>query len=285
MAGRVEGKVAFISGVAMGQGKSHSIRLAQEGAKIIGIDLCHNLDDVNYELGTPEAMADTVKKVEAAGGQMMAFQADVRDRAQVMDAVRKGVGFFGGLDIVIANAGVTPMKNKTASEFVTAMDIDFGGVLNLVSATLEHVRPGGSFIFTGSVAGLMQNTVTNPALGPGGVGYGLAKAFLGRYTAALAAQVAPDFIRVNTIHPTNVNTNLLHNKDIYSVFRPDLANPQVGDVLEAFKTFQAMPVPYVEPIDISNMVLFLASDESRYVTGQQFRVDAGAMLKSPGGVS
>ena len=142
-----------------------------------------------------------------------------------------------------------------------------------------------SIIVTGSTAGLMPNAVSNPALGPGGSGYGFSKTVLVQYTEGLALNLAPAMIRVNCIHPTNCNTNLLHNEDIYKVFRPDLPSPTADDVLPAFMHFQAMPIPYVEPVDISNVVLFFASDESRYVTGINMRVDAGSLLKWPNGPS
>ncbi|MFM2073022.1 MAG: hypothetical protein RLZZ623_3286, partial [Actinomycetota bacterium] len=134
-----------------------------------------------------------------------------------------------------------------------------------------------------STAGLMPGAVNNPALGPGGTGYGLAKKFIVQYTETLALQLAPQSIRVNAVHPTNCNTNLLHNDELYRVFRPDLENPTREDVMPAFNIFQAMPIPYVEPRDISNAVLFFASDESRYVTGINLRIDAGSLLRWPDG--
>ena len=130
---------------------------------------------------------------------------------------------------------------------------------------------------------MMPGTVNNPALGPGGVGYGLAKTFIVQYTETLALQLAPQMIRVNAVHPTNCNTNLLHNDELYKIFRPDLENPTADDVMPAFNVFQAMPIPYVEPRDISNAVLFFASDEARYVTGINLRVDAGSLIKWPNG--
>lgn len=129
----------------------------------------------------------------------------------------------------------------------------------------------------------MKDTVTNPALGPGAAGYGLAKTFIVQYTEALALQLASQMIRVNAIHPTNTNTNLIHNDEIYKVFRPDLEHPTRDDVMEAFTIFNAMPIPFVEPLDISNALLFLASDEARYVTGINLRVDAGSLLRWPNG--
>ena len=167
--------------------------------------------------------------------------------------------------------------------FVDALDVDLGGVLNTVAVTLPHLGAGASIVLTGSTAGLMPNSVSNPALGPGGVGYGMSKKFIVEYCEILAVMVAPRMIRVNAIHPTNCNTNLLHNDDLYRIFRPDIEKPSRDDVMPAFNHFQALPIPYVEPVDISNAVLWLCSDEARYVTGINLRVDAGSFIKWPNG--
>jgi SDR family mycofactocin-dependent oxidoreductase len=284
MGGRLAGKVALVTGAARGQGKSHSIRLAEEGANVIAVDLLEQIETVEYPLGSDDDMADTVAQVEATGQRIMAMKADVRFREQLADAVGKGVAEFGRLDIVCANAGILPIKQPhSAQAFVDAMDVDFGGVMNAVATTLPYLGEGASIILTGSTAGMMPGTLNNPALGPGGVGYGLAKTFIVQYTEVLALQLAPQMIRVNAVHPTNCNTNLLHNDELYKIFRPDLANPTVDDVLPAFNIFQAMPIPYVEPRDISNAVLFFASDEARYVTGINLRIDAGSLLRWPNG--
>jgi NAD(P)-dependent dehydrogenase (short-subunit alcohol dehydrogenase family) len=175
------------------------------------------------------------------------------------------------------------MGDPDPIDFVDAVDVDLVGVMNAVAVALPHLPDASSIVVTGSTAGMMPNTTDNPVMGPGSAGYGWAKRILISYVEQLALQLAPRFIRANAIHPTNVNTHLLHNDGLYAVFRPDLEHPTREDVLPAFTHFQAMPIPYVEPLDISNMVLFLASDESRYVTGQQIRVDAGSLLKFPNG--
>lgn len=283
MGDRLEGKVALITGAARGQGKSHCIRLAEEGASIIAVDLLDQIDTVRYPLGSDEDMADTVAQVEGVGQKVVARKADVRERGQLREAVEAGIAELGGLHIVCANAGILPVKDHVAQAFVDAVDVDFGGVLNTIAVTLPHLADGASIILTGSTAGMLPGAVNNPALGPGGVGYGLSKKFIIDYTEALALQLAPQMIRVNAIHPTNCNTNLLHNDDLYKVFRPDIENPTTEDVLPAFNTFQALPIPYVEPRDISNAVLWLASDEARYVTGINLRVDAGSLIKWPAG--
>jgi SDR family mycofactocin-dependent oxidoreductase len=284
MGGRLEGKVALVTGAARGQGKSHCVRLAEEGAQIIAVDLLEGIDTVEYDLGSDEDMADTVSQVEDTGQKIITAKADVRDRPQLDATVSDAIKAFGRLDIVAVNAGILPIKPPhSAQAFVDAMDVDFGGVMNTVAVVLPHLKEGASIVLTGSTAGLMPNTVNNPALGPGGVGYGLAKKFIVEYTEALAMQLAPQSIRVNAIHPTNCNTNLLHNDELYKVFRPDLPNPTADDVMDAFYYFHALPIPFIEPVDISNAVLWLASDEARYVTGVNLRVDAGSFIKWPEG--
>jgi SDR family mycofactocin-dependent oxidoreductase len=286
MSGRMEGKVAFITGAARGQGRSHAIRLAQEGADIIAIDICKQIESNPYPLSTPEDLAETVKAVEGLDRRIVSCQADVRDRDELIAAVKTGIAELGHVDVVVANAGILPMAmgSPDPMDFVDAVDVDLVGVMNAVAAALPHIPDRASIVVTGSTAGLMSGSgggTSNPMMGPGGAGYGWSKRILVSYVEQLALHLAPRFIRVNAIHPTNCNTHLLHNEGLYSVFRPDLEHPTREDVMPAFTMFQAMPIPYVEPVDISNLVLFLASDESRYITGQQIRVDAGSLLQSP----
>jgi SDR family mycofactocin-dependent oxidoreductase len=281
MSGRMEGKVAFITGAGRGQGRSHAVRLAQEGADIIAIDICEDIETNPYPMSSAEDLAQTVKEVEALDRRIVARKADVRDRGQVKAALDAGVAELGHLDVVVANAGICPLDTPGIQPFVDAFDVDFIGVVNAVNASLPHLGSGASIVITGSTAGMMPNTVDNSALGTGGAGYGLAKKFLITYTEALALQLARDMIRVNCVHPTNCNTHLLHQEALYKVFRPDLEHPTRQDAEPAFVMFQAMPIPYVEPVDISNQVLYFASDESRYVTGSNVRVDAGSLLKAP----
>jgi SDR family mycofactocin-dependent oxidoreductase len=283
--GKLDGKVAFITGAARGQGRSHAVRLAEEGADIIAVDICETFDSMNYPLATPEDLAQTVKEVEALDRRILARKGDVRDKAQLQAVLDEGLAQFGRLDIVVANAGVTAMANPTTVQaFIDGVDVDFVGVHNTLGVCMRHLKEGASIIVTGSTAGLMKGLVNNPALGGGGAGYAWAKRTLFSYTETLALQLAAHSIRLNCIHPTNTNTTLLHNEDVYKAFRPDLEHPTREDAELAFPAMQAMPIPYVEPRDISNLVAFLASDESRYMTGQNIRVDAGAMLKEDHGI-
>jgi len=282
--GRLEGKVAFITGAARGQGRAHAVRMAEEGADIIAIDICRQIESNPYPLSTPEDLAETEQQVKALGRRIVAQQADVRERHELRAAIAEGVRQFGRLDIVVANAGILPMHPEKwdAADFVDAVDVDLLGVMNAIAAALPHLPDGASIVVTGSTAAMMEYTVQGD---PGGSGYGWAKKTLVPYTEQMALHLSGRSIRVNCIHPTNCNTALLHNELIYKMHRPDLENPTREEVEPVFQNFQAMPVPYVQPTDIANLAVFLASDEARYITGQQIRVDAGSMLKIRSGAS
>lgn len=290
MAGRLEGKVAFITGAARGQGRAHATAMAKEGADIIAIDICRQIESNPYPLSTPDDLAETERSVKESGRRVFTSIADVRERHELRDALETALADLGRLDIVVANAGILPMSMGRPHDpmaFVDATDVDLLGVMNTVAVALPHLGAGASIIVTGSTAGMITGTTDNPDMGPGGAGYGWSKRVLIEYSEQLSLQVAPKMIRVNTIHPTNVNTHLLQNEGIYSMFRPDLVaegkKPTREDAELAFGFFQAMPIPYVEPEDIANLGVFLASDDSRYMTGQQIRVDAGSLLRWPNG--
>lgn len=280
--GRVQGKVVLITGGARGQGRSHAVLLAEEGADVILFDICEDIDTNDYPLARPHDLDEAKLEVEKTGRRAVTAQVDVRDRAALTAALDTAVAEFGGtLDVVIANAGICPLGTaKPIDAFADAFDVDFVGVVNTVHAALPYLKGGASIIATGSVAGLIAagNPTVGP-VGPGGAGYNLAKQMVDAYTKQLAAQLAPLSIRANIVHPTNCNTDMLNSDPMFRIFRPDLTAPTREDALLAFPAMQAMPVPYVEPLDVSNVICFLASDESRYITGNQFRVDAGAMLK------
>ncbi|AII03937.1 MULTISPECIES: mycofactocin-coupled SDR family oxidoreductase [Rhodococcus] len=280
---RVAGKVVLITGAARGQGRSHAVHLADEGADIIAFDLCEDIASNEYSLATEADLAETGRLVEKAGRRVVTAKVDVRDRAALQRELDAAVATLGRLDVVVANAGIAPLGNDVPVEgFVDAFDVDFVGVINTIHSALPHLDAGASIIATGSVAGLVPQTGLNgqQALqGPGGDGYGLAKKMLWTYTNSLALTLGPKSIRVNAIHPTNCNTDMLQSPPMFRTFRPDLENPTAEDAKVTFPFMQAMPTPWVEPEDISHAVVFLSSDESRFVTGQQLRVDAGAGLK------
>jgi SDR family mycofactocin-dependent oxidoreductase len=279
--GRVEGKVAFITGAARGQGRSHAVRLAEEGADIIAVDLCRDYETVGYKMATPDDLKETVRLVEAQGRRVVALQSDVRSMADMREAVRRGVAALGGLDIVVAQAGIAPLRGEPKLQaWCDAVDVDLIGTINAIQAALPQLREGASVIATGSTAALMDHgIVAEPGSNPGGAGYAFAKRALSEYIHELARNLAPLKQRANVVHPTNCDTPMLQSEPMYRSFRPDLENPTRADAEPSFAVQQAMPVPYVEPTDISNAVLFLASDEARYITGTQLRVDAGGYLK------
>jgi SDR family mycofactocin-dependent oxidoreductase len=278
MTGRVQGKVALITGGGRGQGRSHALKLAAEGADIVAFDICHDLKSVAYELATPDDLKQTVAEVEALGRRAIGIQGDVRDLNALIEAVRVAAGTFGKLDIVCANAGIASFVPGLGMEgWAEVAGTNLVGVMNTLHAALPAMTAGGSAIVIGSFAALMKGGVGGE---PGGLAYSYAKRQLIDYVKWVAAAAALSGIRVNGIHPTNCNTRLLHNEGTYARFRPDLENPSRDDVLPGFASLQLLPnVPYIEPDDISNAVVFLASDEARYITGEFISVDAGAHLK------
>ncbi|QKT11424.1 mycofactocin-coupled SDR family oxidoreductase [Rhodococcus sp. W8901] len=280
---RVAGKVVLITGAARGQGRSHAVHLADEGADIIAFDVCADIESNEYPLATEADLEETARLVEKAGSRVVAVKVDVRDRIALERELAEAVSKLGRLDVVVANAGICPLGNDVPVQgFVDAFDVDFVGVVNTIHAAMPYLGAGASVIATGSVAGLVPQIGINgqqAMQGPGGDGYGLAKKMIWTYTQSLALTLGPSSIRVNAIHPTNVNTDMLQSPPMYKTFRPDLENPTAEDAKVTFPFMQAMPTPWVEPEDISHAVVYLASDESRFVTGQQLRVDAGAGMK------
>lgn len=279
--GRVEGKVAFITGAARGQGRSHAIRLAEEGADIIAVDICANLDTIGYPLATLEDLEETAAFVEKAGRKVVIAQADVREAGQLKVALENGIAELGKLDIVVAQAGVAAMKGQPPMQAWTdGINTNLIGTINAIQVALPHLHEGATIIATASAAALMDaHNKPNPGADPGGMGYMVSKRMISEYVHYLATELAVRGIRANVIHPTNCNTDMLQSEPMYRSFRPDLPNPTRADAEPVFGVQQAMKVNFIEPEDISNAVLWLASDESRFVTGMQLRVDAGGYLK------
>jgi (+)-trans-carveol dehydrogenase/(-)-trans-carveol dehydrogenase len=277
MAGRVAGKVAFITGAARGQGRSHAIRLAQEGADIIAVDVCEDIASVPYAGATEADLAETVKQVEALDRRIVAVKADVRDYNGLKKAVDDGVTELGKLDIVSANAGIGAGPHAAweidETTWQTMIDINLTGVWHTAKAAIPHLiaNKGGSVILTSSAAGLQayQNIAHYVSAKHGVVGL----------MRTLALELAPHSIRVNSLHPTQVDTPMIQNEPTWRLFRPDLEHPTKADFAPASQALNALPIPWVDPVDVSNAVLFLASDEARYVTGVTFPIDAGAVIK------
>ena len=265
--GKLDGKVAFITGAARGQGRSHAIRLAQEGADIIAVDICAQISTVAYPMSTPADLEQTVKEVEALDRRIVARQADVRDRAALQRAFDAGVAELGPVDIVCANAGIAPMSmNPQPAEWQDVLDVNLTGVYNAI----EVARPsmvergaGGAIVITSSTAGITGIGGDTP----GGLGYTASKHGVVGLMRSYANILAPHSIRVNTVHPTGVNTPMVVN-DIMQEFLA--ADPAMSNAMA-----NALPVPMIEAVDISNAILWLVSDDARYVTGVTLPVDAG----------
>ena len=277
--GRVEGKVAFITGAARGQGRSHAIRLAQEGADIIAVDLCRQVDSVPYPMSTPDDLAETVKKVEALDRRIVATEADIRDYGALKKALDDGVAELGRLDIVSANAGISSfgrLDELPEQTWQDMIDTNLTGGWHAAKAAIPHLRAGGrggSIILTSSCAGLQAYETIGH--------YVAAKHGIVGLMRTLALELAQDMIRVNSVLPTNVDTDLIQNAPTYAMFAPDLPERDRTKerLVERFQAINALPIPWVEPVDISNAVLWLASDEARYVTGVTLPVDAGCLVK------
>ena len=270
--GSLDGKVAFITGVARGQGRSHAVRLAADGADIIGVDICADIPSNGYPMANRVELDETVGLVEAAGGKMLGSVADVRDFAAVDAALRAGVEHFGRLDIVCANAGIATMAFRELSieeeleQWTDVLDVNLVGAFHTAKAAIPHLlagKRGGSIVFTSSTAGLRGFG----GLQGGGLAYAASKHGIVGLMRTLSNALAPESIRVNTVHPTAVNTMMAVNPAMTSFLEnypeggPHLQNP--------------MPVGLLEPEDISAAIAYLVSDAAKYVTGVTFPVDAG----------
>lgn len=276
--GRLDGKVVLISGVARSQGRSHALRFAQEGADVIGFDV---LDEIKGSPSPPATQADmdeTVQQVEALDRRIIATRADVRDWAAVKAAVDDGVAQLGRLDVVLGNAGVftAPSLAEDMEDdiFLDTLDINVAGVWRTAKAAIPHLKKnahGGSIIMTSSVAGLMGY--------PNFAHYVASKHAVVGLMRTLAVELAPHGIRVNSVHPGSVNTVMVMNDTLARLFRPDLENPTTDDFLAVSGQMNPMGAPLLEAYDISNAMVFLASDEARYITGVTLPVDAGAMVQ------
>jgi SDR family mycofactocin-dependent oxidoreductase len=266
--GKLQGKVAFVSGIARGQGRSHAIRLAEEGADIVGFDLCEQMDSVEYPMATPADLEETVALVEKLDRRIITKIADVRDFDAVEALAAEAVQAFGSIDIVLANAGIMPITGShrlDRSAFVDAVDVMLTGVFNTVNAAEQHLiaADGGSIVITSSTAGLK-------GLGdgsPGALGYVAAKHAVVGLAKSWTNSLGPHNIRVNTVHPTGVNTPMVVNE---AFGRHLQAVPMMAEQLR-----NVLPVELIEPKDISNAIVFLCSDEGRYITGQALAIDAG----------
>lgn len=274
---RYEGRVVFISGVARGQGRSHAIGFAREGAAIIGIDVCTDLEHAPYPGATEDDLAETVRQVEEVGGTMHAEVADVRDYRGTKTALAAGVERFGRLDVILANAGSyapMPVRYVTPDSWTETVEVNLTGVFHTVKAglrTMVEQDEGGAIVLTSSTAGL-KGFYGAPA-------YSAAKHGVVGLMRSLALELAPNRIRVNSVHPTSVDTPMIRNDVFPKLVRGDLDAPDIDDAADFLAPQQPMDVPWIETVDVTNAMLWLCSDEARYVTGVALPIDAGALLK------
>jgi SDR family mycofactocin-dependent oxidoreductase len=275
--GLLDGKVAFISGVARGQGRSHAVRLAEEGADIIGFDICEPFETLAYEQPTEKDLDETARQVAALGRKVVTRTADVRDQAAVQAVLDDGLAELGRVDMVLANAGIMPMAGEGARRrqaWHDAIDIMLTGVLNTCEAAIPQLVEqghGGSIVITSSTAGLKGVTRSREIATDGVLGYTAAKHGVIGLMRCYANALGAHNVRCNTIHPTGVNT-------------PMLANPQFMALAEEHPSLMeamtnALPVPMIEAVDVSNVIVFLCSDAGRYITGVTMPVDAGASAR------
>jgi (+)-trans-carveol dehydrogenase len=277
MSGRVNGKVAFVTGAARGQGRSHAVKLAAEGADIIAVDICKDIESVHYPMATSDDLRETVSQVEALGRRIVAVEADVRDYDALCAAVDRGVDELGRLDIVSGNAGIGSygMAHELSdARWNDMVDINLTGVWHSCKAAIPHLVAGGrggTIVLTSSCVGLRG--CVNAAH------YSAAKHGVVGLMRSLALELAPHSIRVNSLHPSQVDTDMIQNIETWQLFLPDIAEPTKEQFAPASQTVHALQVPWVECEDVSNALLFLVSDDARYITGATLNVDAGNLLK------
>ena len=270
--GNLEGKVAFITGAARGQGRAHAVHLASEGADIIALDICADIDSMDYPNATPAELEETVKLVEDQGRRIVARQADVRDGEAVDSVIREGIDQFGRLDIVVANAGIVRLTEGSDRRqiFRDIVDVNLVGVWNTVESAIPHLIEGGrggSIVITSSSAGL-KATGTDRA---GGQAYAAAKRGLVGLMQVWANQLGPHSIRVNTIHPTGVATGMVMNETMAKLFEANDA------ALSAMQN--VLPIQILQPEDVAGAVAWLVSDEGRFITGTAWPLDAGFAVR------
>lgn len=272
----LDGRVAFITGVARGQGRAHAVRLAQEGADIIGIDLCANNPYMNYPNASEADLAETVLLVEKEGQRIVASKADVRDFGGLKAAFDKGYAEFGRLDIIVANAGIIRLgpEQDALAEWKEVIDTNLTGVFHTIRAALPALKAGGrggSIVITSSTSGLKGSATPDAS----SQAYTAAKRGLVGYMQTLALDLAPEMIRVNTIHPTGVVSGMTQNEAMDRL----MAEAAAGGANTISGMQNALPIPILQAEDIANAVAWLVSDQMRFITGVQLPLDAGFTVR------
>ncbi|KUI01165.1 3-ketoacyl-ACP reductase [Mycolicibacterium acapulense] len=274
MTGRLAGKVALITGAARGIGRAQAARFSAEGADVLALDVCGPVDTVVVPAATPADLDETARLVRANGRAVVTEIVDVRDAHALQEAADRGIAKLGGLDIVCATAGITSrgmVTELTEAAWQTMLDVNLTGVWRTCKIAVPHLirRGSGSVVLVSSIAGLRGLV--------GVAHYTAAKHGVVGLMRSLSHDLAPYGIRVNSVHPTNVDTPLIQNDAVASAFRPDLDRPPSREEFaQAARSMNLLDIPWVEPVDVANASLFLASDEARYITAATLPVDAGA---------
>jgi (+)-trans-carveol dehydrogenase len=272
--GTLDGKVAFITGAARGQGRSHAVTLAENGADVVAIDIDHDIESVFYPLSTSDDLEETVRLVEKTGRQVLARTVDVRDSTALEAVVAEAVTTFGHIDVVSANAGIATTMVKTwelsERDWQDVIDVNLTGVWRTIKAVVPpmiEADRGGCIVLTSSLAGLKG--YSNIA------GYVAAKHGVNGLMRTLANELGPHNIRVNSVCPGLIHTDMMMNQPTYDVFRPEMENPTKEDATEVFRSMQVLPTDWLEPRDVSEVIAWLASDAARFITGTAIPIDAG----------
>lgn len=274
---RLDGRVALITGAARGQGRSHALRLAALGADLVLVDVCADLPRIPYDQPTRAELDDTARAAREAGAEVRTVVADVRDAGAMAEAALTAVRELGGIDVVVANAGVIQLKPATeitSLDWAEIVGINLTGVWNTVGPAIAPMIDqgrGGVIVITSSAAG-----VKGP---PHMAHYAASKSGVIGLMRSLASELGPHGIRVNCLAPTTVDTAMVHWPEAYAMFRPDLDAPGRDDVVDVFAGLNVLPVPWIEPRDVTDALAFLVSDRARYITGTVLPVDAGTLVK------
>jgi SDR family mycofactocin-dependent oxidoreductase len=275
--GRLDSKVALVSGAARGQGRSHAIRMAEEGADVIAFDLCEDFASVDYPMGTESDLNETVLAIEALGRRVVVEKVDARDSVGLKRLVESGTSALGRLDIVVANAGIlktAPFLDVGDDLWEATIGTNLTGVFKTVRAALPAILVGGrggSIVLTGSTASVHGHANTAP--------YSAAKHGVIGLTKVLANEYGGRWIRTNAILPTAVGTDMILNQATYTLMSGGDPNATQDQALPGFQSLNSLPVPWIEPLDVSNALLWLVSEEARYVNGALFAIDAGSTAK------
>jgi SDR family mycofactocin-dependent oxidoreductase len=275
--GRLEGKVAAITGAARGMGRAHAVTLAREGADVLISDIAAQTETVEYDLATQDDLQDTARRVRAVGREAVVMTVDVRSQEQLAAWARKGLERFGRIDIMVANAGITgyaPTHKLTEQAWNESIDVNLKGAWLSAKAVIPQMierGEGGSIVFISSGLGLKGL--------PEAAHYAAAKHGVVGLMRSLALELAPHWIRCNTVHPAGTATPMAHNSMHFKRFAGGREDATLADVIEVYESIAALPIKWTEPEDIANAVLWLVSDEARYVTGVTLPVDGGWYAK------